>query len=179
MKGDWPRVVVLVPLVGAMMLSTPRASQVQPDFSGRWVLESVAHSADVPTALVVHQSLARTNVRGEPITPFVKDLTVIRESPGGNSSETFRIGTIGGTVPGSNRGPTSHRRVVWANTTLVIETGTFTGSAPERGEWTQRREVWAADSEGHLQVSITQSSSTEAPHTATFVYRRAEIGSPQ
>jgi hypothetical protein len=167
-------VALCVLLTVAVWAAAVDGSQAPPDFSGRWVRESVLPPGDAPTRLVVRQSIVQTNVRGEPMAPFVKDLTVTRESSTGVFTETLQLGVVGGSVPGSDGGPRSHCRVAWEDTRLVIETGTFTGSAPGRGDWTERREVWAVGPDGLLHVSITHASSGGASRTVTVVYRRVD-----
>ena len=80
------------------------AAQDKPDFSGSWILESGAQAAgDIPQALSVSQVLVRTNVRGEPMKPFYKDITVTRVLESGTRSEMYQIGIMGGTVPGQQQ----------------------------------------------------------------------------
>ncbi|MCA1563596.1 MAG: hypothetical protein LC804_26230 [Acidobacteria bacterium] len=118
------------------------AAQDKPDFSGSWVLESGAQAAgDIPQALSVSQVLVRTNVRGEPMKPFYKDITVTRVLESGTRSETYQIGIMGGTVAGqaadgTATGPRTHHRVAWMEQSLVIESGSHTGPAPASGQWT-------------------------------------------
>jgi hypothetical protein len=67
-KALW--VVVLAVLLGSSL-----PAQVGADFTGRWVLESPSRPAPyIPRALSVRQALVTTNVRGEPIGPFFKDI---------------------------------------------------------------------------------------------------------
>jgi hypothetical protein len=164
----------LVVLVG---VATQLAAQDKPDFSGSWVLESGAPSAgDIPQGLSVSQSLARTNVRGEPMKPFFKDITVTRAFESGTRSETYQIGVEGGIgsfrADGSSNGPRIHHRVVWEEQALIIERGSYTGPTPESGEWTERREVWLLDSGGRLRLAITTRSSVADSRTVILVYRR-------
>ena len=154
----------------------------QPDFSGRWVLEGPQPAApEAPRALTVRQSLVRANVRGEPMEPFFRDLTVERQFESATHSETYWIGTLGGSVGdsvtsgsggGGRTGPSTHISVKWEGRSLVIETGSFTGSTPETGVWTQRREIWSLDPDGRLRLAITTRSSTDPPGSNTLVYRR-------
>ena len=88
-------VALLLPAAAAL------AAQDKPDFSGRWVLEKPSQAgSDIPRALSVRQSLVRTNVRGEPMKPFFKDMAVEREFESGTYHETFPIGVVGGQAPG-------------------------------------------------------------------------------
>src|SRR5262249_42769533 len=142
-----------------------------------WILESGSSGADIPQTLSVSQSLVRTNVRGEPMKPFFAHITVTRAFTKGTRSETYQIGVVGGTVFGRadttvTSPRTLHNRVTWEQQTLVVENGSYTGSVPETGDWTERREVWSLDSDGRLRVAITTRSSVDAPRTVTLVYRR-------
>jgi hypothetical protein len=165
-------------IVMAVSVVARLTAQDTPDFSGDWILESAPQSAaDIPKALSVRQSLVRTNVRGEPVKPFFKDMTVAREIANGTRSETYRIGIAGGTVPGlradgSADGPRTHHRVEWEERRLVIENGSYTGPTRESGQWAERREVWSLDPGGRLRLAITTRSSVGAPSTLTLVYRR-------
>jgi hypothetical protein len=168
-------------IVVAVSVVVPLVAQDTPDFSGHWVLESASPSAaDIPRTLSVTMSLVRTNVRGEPMIPFFKDITVARELAKGTSSQTYQIGVVGGEVGGTVGGrgsgrsefPSRHYRVVWEKETLVIETGSYTGPAPESGQWAERREAWSLDPDGRLRLAITSRSSGSASSTVTLVYRR-------
>jgi hypothetical protein len=166
-------------VVLAVSIATQVAAQDKPDFSGHWVLESGSQSAaDVPEALEVSQSLVRTNVYGQPMPPFFKDITVVRAFENGARSETYQIGVEGGTVSGGTAEradqPRSqyHYHVAWESETLVMEFGSYTGPAPESGQWTERREEWLLDPGGRLRVAITTRSSSAASSTVTQVYRR-------
>jgi hypothetical protein len=128
---------------------------------------------DIPQALSVSQSLVRTNVRGEPMQPFFKDITVTRVLASSTRSETYHIGGGGGGVSvGSTGGQRTHYRVAWEEQALVIESGSYTGPIPESGNWAERREVWSLDSGVRLNLAITVRSSVDAPKTVTLVYRR-------
>jgi hypothetical protein len=170
-KALW--VVVLTVLVG---LSLP--AQDGPDFTGRWVLESPSQPApDTPRTLTVRRSLVSTNVRGEPMRPFFKDITIEREFESSTRSETHQIGVVGGVVPGlgsdgTPSGPRYHHAVRWDANALVFESGSYTGQSPATGVWTERGESWSLDSDGRLHVVITTRSSFEAAKTVALVYRR-------
>jgi len=164
--------------VVALLVSDRVAAQDLPDFSGAWVLDSAAPpSGDISKTLVVRQSLTRTNVRGEPMKPFFKDITVTPALESGTSSQTYQIGVEGGTVAGRANGTAdslrTHHRVQWQEQALVIESGSYTGPTPESGQWAERREVWSLDSGGRLHVAITARSSVAASRTVMLVYRRA------
>lgn len=154
------------------------AAQDKPDFSGSWVLESEAQAApDTPQSMSVSQTLVRTNVRGEPMDPFYRDITVTRAFESGTRSETYPIGGVGGTAPGLSAGgivtgPRTHYRVVWVEQSLVIQNGSHTGPQPESGQWTERREIWSLEPDGRLRLAITTRSSVEDSRTVILVYRR-------
>lgn len=102
----------------------PATAQDRPDFSGSWVLESGSPGPDVPQALSVSQSLVRANVRGEPMTPFFKDITITRSLPGGTRSETYQIGVEGGTVSGRAAGSVDRSRAQYRGvSTAMTECG--------------------------------------------------------
>ena len=170
-KALW--VVVLIVLASS---SVP--AQDSPDFTGRWILESPSQPApDTPGALSVRQLLVSTNVRGEPMRPFFKDITIEREFESGTRSETHEIGVVGGVLPvlgadGRTSGPNLHHAVRWDANALVFESGSYTGQRPETGVWTERREVWSLDSNDRLHLMITTRSSVDALRTVALVYRR-------
>ena len=175
------RLIVRTALIAVAFLSAPlvaHATQDQPDFSGSWVLQSGAQaSADIPQSMSVSQTLVRTNVRGEPMDPFYRDIKVTRAFESGTRSERYPIGGMGGTVPGVSAGGIltgvrTHYRVAWAEHSLVIETGSYTGEKPESGEWSERREVWSLEPDGRLRLAITTRSSVDDSRTMILVYRR-------
>lgn len=174
MKRGWfiQTVGYLISVVVSVVV--PLVAQDTPDFSGHWVWESASPSAaDIPRALSVTMSLVRTNVRGEPMNPFFKSITVVRELANGTSSETYEIGVVGGSLGGSVAGefPNRHHRVEWEKEILIIETGSYTGRTPGSGQWTERREAWSLDPEGRLRLAIASRSSGSASSTVTHVYR--------
>lgn len=167
--------IALSMLVGAFV-----QAQDGVDFTGRWIFESPSSaSAETPRALSVRQSLVTTNVRGEPMRPFFKDITIEREVEGSTRAETHQIGVVGGVVGGltSTSGTAGspgghHHAVKWDANTLVFERGSYTGQRPETGVWTERREAWSLDSDGRLYVVITTRGSSDAPRTVAVVYQR-------
>ena len=173
---DWRRMTrgVILVMLGIVAV----AAQDKPDFSGSWFLaSSKPPGSDIPRALSVRQRLVRTNVYGEPMTPFFKDIAVDREFESRTQSETHLIGIVGGVVPGltrdgSPRGSTEHHAVTWDGNALVFETGTYTGEARETGVWAERREVWSFDPDGRLRVVITTRNSVDTPRAVTSLYRR-------
>src|SRR5580765_7958111 len=123
--------------VVVVSLTEPLAAQEKPDFSGSWILESGASGTDIPQALSVRQALVRTNVRGEPMQPFFKDITVTRVLASSTRSETYQIGVVGGSVSVGSIGQRTHHRVAWEEQALVIESGSYTGPVPESGDWAE------------------------------------------
>jgi hypothetical protein len=155
------------------------AAQDAPDFSGRWLLVSSEPSTqDAPRALVVQQARVRANVRGEPMKPFFKSITIEREFPGTTRSETRAIGVIGGFVSGvvgtgEPGGPRTHHAVKWDGNALVFEGGSYSGEAAATRVWAERREVWSFDPDGRLRITTTTRGSTDvAGTTVTLIYRR-------
>jgi hypothetical protein len=171
--ADHAKSVILVLLVAVTL-----AAQERPDFSGRWVLVSPEQSGpDTPRALSVRQSVVRTNVRGEPMKPFFRDIAVDREYESGTRSETSPIGIIGGVVPalredGSSKGPHGHHAVTWDQDALIFETASYTGDTRGTGVWSERREVWSLHPDGRLRLAITTAGSVERSRTVTLTYRR-------
>jgi len=170
--GDLLRRLAACSVAVMVSLSARLAAQEKPDFSGSWILESGTSGTDVPQALSVSQSLARTNARGEPLQPFFKDITITRVLAGGTRSETYQIGIIGGGVSAGAIGQRTHHRVAWEEQALVIESGSYNGPVPESGDWAERREVWSLDSGVRLRLAITVRNSLDAPKTVMLVYRR-------
>ena len=150
------------------------------DFSGRWTLVmAVPMDADVPTTLAVRQSIRRTNIRGEPITPFYDQIAFDYKSSAGMHSETFMVGIIGGTFGGGVsstgtriRAVSSHHAVTWNGPSLVFELGTYTGDTPGTGDWTERRETWALQPNGELAITVATSGSAVSARTVSALYRR-------
>ena len=154
------------------------AARDKPDFSGRWVLAIPQQpDTDTPLALSVRQTVVRTTVRGDPMEPFFRDITVERQFETSTSSETHLIGVQGGTVSGvradgSATGRTTHHAVKWDGNALVFESGSYTGQHPETGTWAERREVWSLEADGRLRVAISSRSSGDGPRAVTLHYRR-------
>ena len=165
----------------ALFAAVTLAAQERPDFSGRWVLDSPRESGpDIPSALSVRQSVARTTMTGEPMVPFFKDITIERRFVSGTTSETYAIGLVGGVVSGVARGvradasasTTSHHSVRWEGDSLVFESSSSTEQPSGRTTWAERREVWSLQPDGRLHVVVTRRSSLEAPDEVIAVYRR-------
>lgn len=154
-------------------------AQDKPDFSGRWILGTPAQPGpETPRALSVRQSLVRTNVRGEPMAPYFKEIAIEREFATATRSETHAIGIVGGSVSGiagtgTPAGPRSHHAVKWDGNALVFEHGSYTGELAETGVWSERREVWSLEPDGRLRVTISSRGSADLSGTTTnLTYRR-------
>jgi hypothetical protein len=171
LQQTWSIALIMLATVGV-------AAQDKPDFSGRWVLATSQQSdADIPLALSVRQTLVRTTVRGDPMEPFFRDITIERQLETGTRTENHLIGIQGGTVSGlradgSLNGPTARHAVRWDGNALVFESGSYSGQRPESGVWYERREMWSLDADGRLLVVITNRSSDDAPRETTVAYRR-------
>ena len=170
--------LLLVFLMPSAARGPAPAVQDKPDFSGRWILVSAdPPGPDIPRAMTVRQQLVRTNVRGEPMTPFYKTIAIDRDLESGMRSETHEIGIQGGVVGGvvgddSSSRPHGLHAVKWDGTVLVFETGTYSGETSQSGPWAERREEWSLEPDGRLRVAITTRGSADAARTVTLVYRR-------
>src|SRR5262245_65143851 len=112
---------IAVLLVG---LSSSLAAQDKPDFSGRWVLESPSQpTTDIPRVMTIRQVLTRTNVFGQPMKPFFKEIAV--------DDETYPIGVVAGR--GGSTGPEHRLTVEWDGNSLVFESTSYTRPGPETG----------------------------------------------
>jgi hypothetical protein len=171
LQQTWSIALIMLATVGV-------AAQDEPDFSGRWILATPQQSdTDIPLALSVRQTLVRTTVRGDPMEPFFRDITIERQFETGTHSENHLIGVQGGTVSGlradgSPNGPTAHHAVRWDGNALVFESGSYTGQRSETGVWTERHEIWSLDADGRLRVVITTRSSGDGSKNITLAYRR-------
>jgi general stress protein 26 len=160
-----------------LAIDFPPVVHDKPDFSGRWILVSGdPPGPDVPRAMTVTQQLVSTNVRGEAMTPFFKDITIERETETGTRSETSWLGVNGGVVgsipSGGQPSWRGHRNVTWDGTTLVFEQGSYTGETYQTGVWSERRETWSLGADGRLHVAIASKSSTDPARSITLVYRK-------
>jgi hypothetical protein len=160
-------------LIASLAWGTQVALPEQPDFSGAWILTSSVGSAGGPESLSIKQTLVQTNVRGEPMKPFFKEITITRRFDGRVASETFQIGVVGGGISSGSPGDVStYRRVAWEDRALVIETANYTGPARETGKWSERREIWSLDSDGALHVEVTTRSWNTPKNIKARLYRR-------
>lgn len=150
-------------LILLLLAALALVAQDKPDFSGRWVLVASAQPGpETPRAMTVRQPLGRTNVRGEPMAPYFKEISIEREFANATRAETHAIGVLGGAVSGTvgtgkPAGSRSHHAITWDGNALVFENGSYTGELPETGGWTERREVWSLDADGRLRVTHHQS----------------------
>jgi hypothetical protein len=159
--------------------STPQATPEQPDFSGRWVLDTRAAvvGPDTVRRLVVLQPITRTNVRGEPIGPGFLRISIRREADSGNSEETRLIGVEGGTASGLNRdgqrvGDSRRMATQWQDNSLVLSNLTYGPDGPRTGYWTERREEWSLEPDGRLRVEISIERWESGRRATVFLYRR-------
>lgn len=163
-------------LILVMLVSSAALAQDKPDFSGRWTLVEPTRADDIAAVLVVRQTVTRTNVRGEPMTPYFKEISIEREFASVRRSETHAIGIVSGSVSGTTAGPAgprTHHAVTWDANALVFEQGSYTGEAREAGVWSERREVWSLEADGRLRVTITSRSSAGPGTTTNLTYRRS------
>lgn len=165
----------------ALVLLVSGAAQIpkEPDFSGEWVLVRASSAASGPApALTVRQSITRTTMRGEPMTPWFSDLTVERHFATGIVSESYKIGLIGGTVPGiptgrsSPQGEWTTEAVKWQGENLIIRTGKYSGPPQGSSPYTEHEEAWSFDPGGRLLITITDRASGSQPTTIRLIYRR-------
>jgi hypothetical protein len=157
-------VVLLLAAISRAALS----AQGKPDFSGSWVLESGPIGVDNPRVLSVRQTLTSTTIRGEPMAPFFRDITITRVTAAGSHSETRLIGVFSESVSlgGPIKVPRTRHSATWSEQSLVFDHGTYSG------EWTSRREVWSLDADRRLRVEIVARSSVDVPKMAVLLFRR-------
>jgi hypothetical protein len=172
---------VVVLLIGGAQL--PK----EPDFSGEWVLvKASGATADQAASLSVRQTITRTTVRGEPMTPFYSTITVARYFKGRIHGESHRfwIGVVGGTMPGIPRGASSPtgewtgEKVEWRDDKLVIRTTASFQPMDQPGPWTEHQEVWSLDGNGRLLITTNDRGSNITPTTVRLVYQRRQASGP-
>jgi hypothetical protein len=162
-----------------LLMAGTGAAQDQPDFSGRWVLDAPPRGgAEIPAALSVRQLVVRTTIHGEPMKPYFSDITIDRHFESGTRSETHPIGVVGGSVSGpAGSAERTVRKslhgVNWDGTSLVFESGSYTGESPDTDTWAERREVWSLDPDGRLRIVVTTRHPAERPNAVTLLYRRS------
>jgi hypothetical protein len=161
--------LLLTSLVAAVV-----EAQEKPDFSGSWILQDPPQSSvDIPRVLTIRQPLRRTTARGEPMPPVFLDLTVEKHFESEVRTDTYHIGTEGGTGTfgafGGSRS-TSRFSVRWDGDRLRIETKSYPTS--DTREYTEQNEVWWLDEQGRLLITVVDRRSDSEPATRTLTYRR-------
>src|SRR5262249_24460961 len=138
----------------ALLAGTAQETPEHTDFTGRWVLDTVATSVpDAAHELIVVQPVTRTNVRGEPMKPAYLSISIRRESACGTREETRHVGVAGGTVGGITRDgqrldDSSHAETFWQGDALILTNGTYGPDGRGTGKWTERREAWSLTTDG-------------------------------
>lgn len=164
----------------AFVLLASSVAQVpkEPDFSGNWELVQAGDASSEPApVLTVRQTITRTTMRGEPMTPWFSDITVARHFSTGTVSESYKIGVIGGTVPGippgasSPQGDWTAMSVKWQGRSLVIRTGKYSGPPQGSLPYTEHDERWSLDPSGKLLITTTDRSGSQAV-SGVLIYRR-------
>jgi hypothetical protein len=75
-----------------LVVSSVPQTPNEPDFSGAWELVQTSGTpSDPASVLTVHQTITRTTMRGEPMTPWFSDVTVARHFTTGVVAETYKI----------------------------------------------------------------------------------------
>lgn len=155
--------------------------QDKPDFSGTWILESpVVPGVDVPVKLTVRQSLVRTNVRGEPMKPYFKTISVQREFATLLRTDSYEIGLIGGFVGGSagqhaddpSDRPHGSDAVMWFGRQLVFTNARYSGGTKESGPYTEHSERWTLERADKLVTRLSDESSERPRTIVTVTYRK-------
>src|SRR3954471_22680792 len=168
-----PMFATLASCVLVVLVSGVAQIPQEPDFSGEWVLvEATGTASDPAAALIVRQTVTRTTRRGEPITPYFDDLTVERHFKSGVESDSYKIGTIGGTVGSSRPGEWAAVAVTWQGENLIIRTGKYSGPSQASGPYTEHEEAWSFDPTGRLLITSTDRASGSQPTTIRLIYRR-------
>ena len=154
----------------SFLMASTVTGQGKSDFSGEWVLVvSARGEIDVPLALVVRQSVTRTNASGAPMEPYFSALAVERQFSTYSQTDTYQIGVEGGTVIGSLRTTYSVR---WEGNRLVVATSGTSGSSRDPGPYTEHIEEWELDERGRLIIFVTNRSSGAKSGENTITYRR-------
>jgi len=181
-RPDEPVFATTAAFALALALSGGAQLPKEPDFSGEWVLVSATDAVtEQASALTVTQTLTRTTMRGEPMTPFYSSITIERHFNGRAVSEKRTIGTVGGTVPGipvgqsSPQGEWTTESVNWQADHLVIKTTRSPQPPDQPGPHSEHEEVWSLDSHGRLLITITDRASGSGATTARLVYERRPV----
>jgi hypothetical protein len=108
--------------------------------------------------------------------PFFRDVTIDREFETGTHSETYQVGPAGEIIPAlvgnaSASRALSDRLVHWDGRTFVMESGSSIVNSVSGDVLRQNHEVWSAEPDGRIKLTITTRTSTEPPTTAIFMYR--------
>ncbi len=164
-----------------VLLSLVTAQQqrdLKPDFSGRWLLESASPSPDVAGVLNVSHTLS-TSPMNPPTAAYRERLRVESEFEGGRRAEAFyelggfASGSVGGLPAGERRYTVeSHRSVRWIGTTLVIQTGDYSGTSDQQ-TYTEHGEEWSLDANGRLVIVVTDRATGKDDVMKTLIYRRS------
>jgi hypothetical protein len=168
--------VLLVALT--VLAATVQATPDQPDFSGRWVLDTPAlANPDTARRLVVLQPITWTNVFGEPMKPAFLSISIRREGVSANSEETRRISVVSGITPGLSKegltvGNATREETVWRRDSLVFANSSYGPAGPRTGDWTERREEWSLEPDGRLRVEISAESWKSARRVDVYFYSR-------
>ena len=131
----------------------------RPDFSGSWVLLVTSErSPSVVREMVVTWSAAKGT------------LTMSRRAGGPAYTETYTLGSNGGTVIQGPRGPliTDLRMMAWEGNVLVMDEIKSVNRDQDSG----REERWSMDDKGQLVTAITVWSPGNEPNTITTLYKR-------
>ena len=162
-----------------LLVSAATQMPKEPDFSGHWALVQTSGAPqEAASVLTVQQTITRTTVRGEPMTPWFSAITVQRHFSTGIVSETYKIGIISGTVGGVPPGASSPQgewatiSVKWEGETLIIRTGKYSGPPQQSVADTEHEERWSFDPGGKLSIKITDRLSGSQVASAVLVYRR-------
>jgi len=168
---------VFLPLLPFAYVAT-LVAQDQPDSSGQWVLASTAfRGPDLAQFLTVKQTIARTNAFGAPMEPFFKEITIERQFVDHSTTDTYQIGTRGGTTGGligRNGQPTTqtHFSIRWDDGRLVIETSSDSETPGQSAQHVERTEIWQLDPTGRLRMRVSSSGSGIEPRSSVLTYRR-------
>lgn len=143
-------------------LQSQSQSQPHPDFSGTWVLLVASErSPAVVREMVVTYSAAKNT------------LTVSRRTGGPAYTDTYTLGSSGGTVVQGQRGPMIKglRTMVWEQKVLVITDVTSVNRDQDSG----REERWSLDDKNQLVTVITVWSPGNSENTTTVLYKRKPV----
>lgn len=168
--------VLLVALT--LLAATVQATQDQPDFSGRWMLDTPAlANPDAARRLVVRQPITRTTVFGEPMKPAFLSISIWREGVSATSEESRLIGVVTGNTPGLSKeglavGNSTREETVWRRSSLVLTNSSYGPDGPRTGDWAERREEWSLEPDGRLRVEISAESWKSARRVHVYFYRR-------